>query len=102
MDRLKYDHTTITDSVKPMTSQHVFNETTVNVVANQGAKIGVIWAMLGIGSWSEAAAFLAFVLSALALTEYIWKKMLRPLLASIGVMKFAKQRVKLVEVEDTE
>jgi hypothetical protein len=79
-----------------------FNETTVNVVASQGAKIGFVWAAIGISSWTDAAAFLAFVLSLLALSEYLWKKMIRPMLASMGYCSSAKKRVKLVEVIEEE
>ena len=96
MNRLKYDHTIITDKVKPMSQE--FNETTVNVVASQGAKIGFVWAAIGISSWTDAAAFLAFILSLLALSEYLWKKIIRPTLASMGYVKFAPKRRKLIEV----
>jgi hypothetical protein len=100
MNRLKYEHTTINDKVKPMGQE--FNETTVNVVASQGAKIGFVWAAIGISSWTDAAAFLAFVLSFLALSEYLWKKILRPMLANLGVCKPARKRVKMVAVEEEE
>jgi hypothetical protein len=79
-----------------------FNETVVNQVTNQVPKILTVWGFIGISSWSEAAAFLAFVLSALALTEYLWKKLLRPALACMGYLKSAKKRVKLVEVLEEE
>lgn len=79
-----------------------FNQTVVNVVANQGAKIGFVWFSIGITTWAEAASFLAFVLSALALFEWLWKKMIRPFCVNMGWMAPAKNRVKLVEVLDAE
>lgn len=98
MDKLKYSNPINSQSGPPMSQE--FNETTVNVVASQGAKIGAVWAVIGISSWTDAAAFLAFVLSLLALSEYIWKKILRPSLAALGYCKPAKKRVKMIAVED--
>lgn len=100
MNRLKYRHNSLTTKEKLMGQQ--FNETTVNAVANQGAKIGAVWLSVGITSWTDAAAFLAFVLSALALTEYVWKKIVRPILVDFGYLKSAKKRIKLIEVEDVD
>lgn len=74
-----------------MTQQH-------EAVTNQAAKIVGIWAAIGITSWAEAASFLAFVLSALALGEYIWKKVVRRLLERTGYVQ--PKRRKIVEVED--
>jgi hypothetical protein len=68
-------------------------------VANQGAKIAVIWAAVGITTWQEAAGFLAFILSFLALCEWIWKKFARPILIWRGYMKPVKRRI-IEEVED--
>lgn len=76
-----------------MTQQH-------ESVAAQGAKIVGVWAAIGITSWTDAASFLAFVLSALALGEYIWKKMGRPFLERMGYLK--PKRRKIVEAEDEE
>jgi hypothetical protein len=82
--------------VIPMSQQSYEN------VANQGAKIGIVWISIGITSWAEAASFLAFVLSLLALCEYLWKKVVRPLLVRFGYMKPIKHKVKLVEVDSDE
>ncbi len=79
--------------VIPMTQQ------AYEQVAHQGAKIGVVWLSIGITTWAEAASFVAFVLSALALCEYLWKKIGRPVLESLGYIKPIKRKVKLVEVE---
>lgn len=100
MNKVKYGSQTLTNNkAQPMSIE--YNQTVVNEVANQGAKVGAVWLAIGIGSWTEAAAFLAFVLSALALTEYVWKKILRPICVSFGWLKTAKHRVKMVAVEET-
>ncbi|MDM5178501.1 hypothetical protein PO883_14985 [Massilia sp. DJPM01] len=49
--------------------------TTGNEAAAQVAKIGTVWAAIGITSWAEAASFLAFLLSLAALCEWLWKKL---------------------------
>lgn len=72
------------------------------VVANLGPKIGAIWVAIGVSSWSEAAGFLAFILSFLALSEWVWKKVARPTLVHFKIMQPAKRKIKLVEVEDDE
>lgn len=84
----------------PMSQE--FNQTVMNEVTNQGAKIGVVWVAIGITSWAEAASFLAFVLSALALCEYLWKKVVRPLCVRMNWLQPSKKRVKLVEVDQDE
>lgn len=99
-DRVKYLH--VNEPMKASTMSSEFNETTVNVVASQGAKIGFVWAAIGISSWTDAAAFLAFVLSFLALAEYLWKKIVRPFLVKLNVCAPIKKRVKFVEVPDGE
>lgn len=72
------------------------------VVANLGPKIGAIWVAIGVSSWSEAAGFLAFILSFLALSEWMWKKAMRPVLVHFNYLKPAKKKIKLVEVEEDE
>lgn len=95
MDRLKY-------------GEEIFNNTKVipmsqlkqEVVANVGTKLGAVWAAVGLSSWSEAAGFLAFILSFLALAEWVWKKAIRPILVHYGKLKPPKRLVKMVEVDD--
>jgi len=70
------------------------------VVNNLGAKLGTIWTAIGLSSWSEAAGFLAFILSFLALAEWVWKKALRPILVHYGKLKPQKRLIKMVEVDD--
>lgn len=98
MNKVKYANPT---NLEATLMNQEFNQTVVNTVTNQGAKIGVVWVSIGITSWAEAASFLAFVLSALALVEYVWKKILRPCFVKRGWVKPAKHRVKLVAVEET-
>lgn len=61
-------------------------------IAHQGAKIGAIWATIGITSWAEAASFLAFLLSLAAVAEYLWKKAIRPLMVRYGYAEPRKRR----------
>lgn len=99
MNNVKYGYATSTNNkAKPMSQE--FNQTVVNTVANQGAKIGFVWFSIGITTWAEAASFLAFVLSALALIEWLWKKLVRPFCVSMGWLKPTHHRVKLIETED--
>lgn len=101
MNKVKYSyHSNQPNGDTPMTQQ--FQQTVVNEVANQGAKVGVVWAAIGISSWSEAAAFLAFILSALALGEYVWKKILRPILEHFGYCVQRHKRIKLTEIPHDE
>lgn len=53
-------------------------------ISVQGAKIVGIWTLIGVSDWVQAASFLAFVLSALALLEWIWKKIARPIAVHFG------------------
>lgn len=76
------------------------SQQTQEVVSNVGYKIMAIWLSIGVSSWSEAAAFFAAVLSFLALTEWVWKKAIRPALVYIGYVKPIRRKVTMVEVED--
>lgn len=58
-----------------------------NHVDNLPIKIATVWGAIGVTSWAEAASFLAFVLSAMALGEWLWKKLVRPILVYTGHMK---------------
>lgn len=99
MNRLKYHNSPLTHTKpKPMTQE--FTQTVVSTVANQGAKIGIVWISIGVTSWAEAASFMAFVLSALALCEYLWKKAIRPMGVRLGYCKPRYHRIKLIEVVD--
>lgn len=51
------------------------------------AKIASAWALIGITSWSEAAAFTAFVYTSCLLLEWVWKKVIKPVLIERGVIK---------------
>jgi hypothetical protein len=46
--------------------------------AVSGGKLISVWAAVGITSWTEAAAALAAIYSALLIGEFAWKKWLRP------------------------
>jgi hypothetical protein len=70
-----------------------------DTVTNQGTKLLFVWGSIVITSWAEAASFLAFVLSALALCEYLWKKVVRPALVHFGYIAPRAKKLQLVEVE---
>jgi len=42
------------------------------------AKLGTVWAAVGITTWADFAAFMAAIYSVLLAGEFAWKKMLRP------------------------
>lgn len=46
-----------------------------------GAKLGTVWAAVGVTSWADVAAGLAALYSALLILEFIWKKIVRPTFA---------------------
>lgn len=49
-------------------------------VASPGIKLITAWlAALGITSWGDLASFLAAVYTACLLSEWVWKRFLRPL-----------------------
>lgn len=56
-------------------------------IQNQVFKVGSLWAAVGIGSWTDAAAFLAAVYSLILLLEWAWKRIARPLLVRFGWMQ---------------
>ena len=51
------------------------------------AKIAASWAAVGISSWSDASAFMAFCLTAWILGEKIWKAVIRPYLVNRGYIR---------------
>lgn len=60
-------------------------------IANPAAKVVSLWAVIGITSWTEAAAFAGFVYSLLLIGEWLWKKLARPFAERRGWIK-PKQR----------
>lgn len=89
-DRLQWRET-VSNNLKDTLSMNTEH------ISNQGPKIAVVWAAWGITTWQEAAGFLAFVLSALAFAEYIWKKAIRPILVWRGYMKPVKRKIYEIE-----
>lgn len=56
-------------------------------------KILTAWLFaLGLKSWSDVAAALAAFYSMLLITEWFWRKFLRPLLEDRGVLKPRRRR----------
>jgi hypothetical protein len=58
-----------------------------NSIVGWPAKVVSAWALIGITSWSEAAAFIAFLYSSCLLAEWVFKKIIKPTLVSRGYMK---------------
>lgn len=58
-----------------------------SVIAQPVLKVGTVWALIGITSWAEAAAFLGALYSALLIGEWLWKKAIRPLCVIRGWIK---------------
>lgn len=56
------------------------NDDSVTVV---GIKLATVWGAVGITSWSDLAAFLAALYSALLLGEWVWKH---------GIRRFCERR----------
>ena len=51
------------------------------------AKVVSLWAVIGVTSWTEAAAFAGFVYSMILIGEWVWKKLIRPLAERRGWVK---------------
>lgn len=51
------------------------------------AKVISLWAVIGITTWTEAAAFAGFVYSLLLIGEWVWKKVGRPFAERRGWVK---------------
>lgn len=50
-------------------------------------KIVAAWGAIGITSWSDASYFLAACLSFVLLLDWFWKRIWRPLLVRLGILK---------------
>ncbi len=58
-------------------------ETTVATAA----KIGGVWTMVGITSWSEAASFAAFIYTSWLIGQKAWKEVIKPAMQRRGWIK---------------
>lgn len=56
------------------------------------AKITTAWAAVGITSWADAASALAFLYTLILLTEWLWKRCLRPFCERQGWVKRKMRR----------
>lgn len=62
-------------------------------VASPGVKLATAWlAALGISSWSDAAAFIAFIYTLCLLGEWLWKRVGRSFCEKRGWVKRAQRR----------
>ena len=48
------------------------------------AKVGSVWAAVGITSWADAASAIAFLYTAMLAGDWIWKKIGRPFFEARG------------------
>jgi hypothetical protein len=51
------------------------------------AKVVSLWTLIGITSWTEAAAFAGFMYSLLLIGEWLWKRIFRKLAERQGWVK---------------
>jgi hypothetical protein len=56
-------------------------------VASPAIKIATAWAAVGITSWSDVAALLASLYTALLIGEWMWKRAIRPYCEQRGWVK---------------
>lgn len=61
-------------------------------VANPEIKIASAWALVGITSWADFAAFVAAIYTLILLGEWFWKKVIRPACESRGWLPRLKRR----------
>ena len=54
-------------------------------------KVVSLWALIGVTTWTEAAAFAGFVYSLILIGEWLWKKVFRRIAESKGLVQ--KRRV---------
>jgi hypothetical protein len=50
-------------------------------------KVVSLWAVIGVTSWTEAAAFAGFVYSMILIGEWLWKKIVRKIAEQRGWVK---------------
>lgn len=50
------------------------------------AKATILWGMVGISTWADAAAAAACIYSLLLIGEWFWKKVWRPMLVRRGYL----------------
>lgn len=56
-------------------------------INNPVAKVVSLWALIGVTSWAEAAAFAGFIYSLLLIGEWLWKRVVRKFAARRGWVK---------------
>lgn len=68
-------------------------------IALNSVKLGGVWASVGVSTWSDAASMFAAILSVLFILEWIWKKVIRPLLEKYGLIERNRRRATDSELE---
>ena len=63
------------------------DQQTQTEISSPMLKIISAWALIGITSWADFAAFLGAVYTSLLILEWLWKKVLRPIAVSKGWIK---------------
>lgn len=60
---------------------------THSTVSQPVIKVLSVWAALGITTWADAAASVAFFYTVLLIVEWFWKRFWKPVLTRYGVLK---------------
>ncbi len=55
-------------------------------------KVGTVWGAIGVTSWAEAASFMAFIYSMALFGEWLWKKLIKPMMIKRGYIKADRRR----------
>ena len=56
-----------------------------------GAKLGSVWAAVGITSWADFAAVLAALYSGMLIVEFLWKKLVKPMCQRYGLFGYGRR-----------
>lgn len=70
-------------------NMHIASEQTVSA---PGLKIASAWALVGITSWADFAAFLAAIYSLILIGEWVWKKFIRGFCEARGWVTRVRRR----------
>lgn len=60
---------------------------TTETIASPVAKVVTVWAAVGITTWADVASFLAACYSMLLISEWLYKRVIKPVLIKKGILK---------------
>lgn len=67
-----------------MTQETITTMAQDSTISHPVAKAVSLWMLVGISSWTDAAAFLGCIYSLLLISEWVWKKFLRTVARNRG------------------